>query len=278
MPTPTIDLAVAAAPRGLTPRQRHAAGQFTQYGLLVLIVAAVVFAVSRNPAYVAEQMFNLDTVAQMLPLMPLAFLNTLQYMLAGFAVGLTGGLVLALMKLYLVGPFRWLATIYIEFFRGIPALLVITTVGFVVPILLGHDLPSFTLKIALALGAVSAAYVAETLRAGIQAVPKGQIEASRSLGMSQAQALTTVIIPQGFRIVMPPLTNEVIALTKDTSLVYMLGLLTQDMEITAVASNQLTSASGGLTPLFLGGLCYLIITVPLGFVARHLEKKTKAQR
>ena len=76
----------------------------------------------------------------------------------------------------------------------------------------------------LALGLVAAAYMAETIRAGIQAVPKGQMEAARSLGMSHGRAMVSIIIPQAFRIVLPPLTNELILLIKDSSLVYLLGL------------------------------------------------------
>ena len=80
----------------------------------------------------------------------------------------------------------------------------------------------------LALGLVGAAYMAETIRAGIQAVPKGQMEAARSLGMPQGRAMISIVIPQAFRIILPPLTNELILLTKDSSLVYVLGLALTD--------------------------------------------------
>ena len=82
-------------------------------------------------------------------------------------------------------------------------------------------------SIAIGLGLTAAAYMAETIRAGIQAVPKGQMEAARTLGMSHFTAMRTIVIPQAFRIVIPPLTNELILLTKDSSLAYVLGVTAQ---------------------------------------------------
>jgi polar amino acid transport system permease protein len=121
---------------------------------------------------------------------------------------------------------------------------------------------------------VSAAYIAETLRAGIQAVPAGQVEAARSLGMSHTRTLWTVVVPQAFRIVLPPMTNEFILLTKDTSLVFLAGLLTSEYELTKIGRDALSSSTGGLTPLFVVGACYLLITLPLGQVVRILERRT----
>ena len=86
--------------------------------------------------------------------------------------------------------------------------------------------------VTLALGLVGGAYMAETIRAGIQAVPKGQMEAARSLGMSHSRAMVSIVIPQAFRIILPPLTNELILLTKDSSLVYILGLSLEEYELT----------------------------------------------
>ena len=124
----------------------------------------------------------------------------------------------------------------------------------------------------LALGGVGAAYMAETIRAGIQAVPKGQVEAARSLGMSQSRAMITIVIPQAFRIILPPLTNELILLTKDSSLIYILGLFREQYELTKFGRETL-SRSPSLTPILIAGLCYLIITLPLGYLSRYLERR-----
>ncbi len=115
-----------------------------------------------------------------------ALKNTILYTACGFAFGLALGLVLALMRLSSVGPYRWMATMFIEFFRGVPALVVFLALSVGVPTAFpGYAVPGDVLGTAtIALGLVGAAYMAETIRAGIQAVPKGQTEAARSLGMS----------------------------------------------------------------------------------------------
>jgi polar amino acid transport system permease protein len=119
--------------------------------------------------------------------------------------------------------------------------------------------------------------MAETIRAGIQAVPKGQAEAARSLGMSHGRAMRSIVIPQAFRIIVPPLTNEVILLTKDSSLVAILGVTAGTKELTKFgrdALNQLVNP----TPLVIAGLCYLLITVPLSLVVRRLEARNNRAR
>ena len=149
-----------------------------------------------------------------------ALRNTILYTLLAFVFGLVFGLVLALMRLSSVAPYRWLATAYIELFRGLPALLVLFMVGYGVPLAFpDREIPGGLYgSVALGLGLTAAAYMAETIRAGIQAVPKGQMEAARTLGMSHTRAMVSIVIPQAFRIVIPPLTNELILLTKDSSL------------------------------------------------------------
>lgn len=261
--------------RRWSPRRRARAIRTAQYAVIVVVLAAV--ALSIDWSNVGENFFNAAAAADIASSIPRAFLNTLQYTLAGFAVGLSLGTLLALMRLSSVRPYRWAATVYIEFFRGIPALLVVLSFGYAVPIAFGIQIPSVTLKAALALGMVSAAYIAETLRAGLQAVPRGQVEAARSLGMSHARTLRLVVVPQAFRIVLPPMTNEFILLTKDTSLIYLLGLAPAQFDLTKLGQNALNQGTGGLTPLFLIGACYLLITLPLGQLARYLEKRTGAR-
>src|SRR5699024_974824 len=108
-------------------------------------------------------------------------------------------IVLALMRLSSVGVYRWIAFVYIEFFRGLPALVVFLVMGFGLPVAFpGFILPQLVV-IMIALALVSSAYMAETIRAGIQAVPKGQVEAARSLGMSSSRAMFTIVLPQAMR-------------------------------------------------------------------------------
>jgi polar amino acid transport system permease protein len=167
--------------------------------------------------------------------------------------------------------YRWVASIYIEFFRGLPALLVVIAIGFGVPLAFQIQVDR-TVSITAALGIVGSAYIAETIRAGIQAVPKGQVEAARSLGMSPARTMLFVVIPQAFRIILPPLTNELILLTKDSSLAFLLGT-TLDQQELAQFGRAALNQNPGLTPILVVGLCYLIITLPLSYLARRLERR-----
>ncbi len=271
-PDAAVPPRLPAARRRTSPRRRQRIIRGVQYG--VLLVALVVIVVATDWARVGTQLFNPAVAADMASSLPGALKNTVVYTIAAFAIGLSLGTVLALMRLSSVGPYRWIATLYIEFFRGIPALLVVIAFGYAVPIALGVRIESVVAKAGLALGMVSAAYIAETLRAGIQAVPTGQVEAARSLGMSPTRTLVQVVIPQAFRIVLPPMTNELILLTKDTSLISVVGLLPTQFDLTKVGRDMLNSATGGLTALFVVGACYLVITIPLGLVARWLERRT----
>lgn len=255
----------------MTRRQRARAFRGVQYGVLVLAVLLLVAFADWET--IRHAFFNVEAASTQFPeIFATALVNTVIYTALGFALGLGVGLVLALMKLSSVGPYRWLATVYIEFFRGIPALLVFIALGYGVPLAFGIKFDIYSTA-AIALGLVGSAYIAETLRAGIQAVPPGQVEAARSLGMSQARTTVTVVIPQAFRIILPPLTNELILLTKDSSLIYLLGLARDEYELAKFGREGL-NATGSLTPILLAGLCYLIITVPLGYLSRYLERRT----
>ncbi|MFI0464836.1 amino acid ABC transporter permease [Saccharopolyspora sp. 5N102] len=255
---------------GLGRRQKARLNRGIQYA--VLIVVAIVVAVVADWGSIARAFFNVDVaIAQFPAVITTALVNTIIYTALGFGFGLGLGILLALMKMSPVGPYRWIATGYIELFRGLPALLVFIALGFGVPIAfqLRFDIYSTAM---LALGLVGAAYMAETIRAGVQAVPKGQIEAARSLGMSPTRTMVTVVMPQAFRIILPPLTNELILLTKDSSLIYLLGLASDQYELAKFGRAALNEYAS-LTPLLVAGLCYLIITIPLSRVSDLLERK-----
>ena len=256
----------------MSPRRRALLSRRLQYAGLVVVV--LVLALTVDWARFSAAFLNPEAVRAVLPALPRAALNTLAYTLAAFAIGLTLGVMLALMKLSTVRVWRVLATGYIEFFRGIPALLVVLAFGYGVPAAFEIRFDSVVLQIAIALGVVSAAYIAETLRAGIQAVPKGQVEPARSLGMSTTSTLVRVVVPQAFRIVLPPLTNEIVLLLKDTSLVFALALAVTDYDLTRVGRNALSQPGGGLTSIVAVGVVYLLLTIPLSSLTRWLEKTT----
>ena len=256
----------------LSPRRRAQRIRIIQYAVLgLLVLAAVLLADGQQ---IVNVFFRPDLIQKAIgPALGMALVNTILYSIGAFIFGLVLGTVLALMKLSKIGPYRWLATGYIEFFRGVPAIIVLLAFG-----LLGIAFPGMKFPLApfgtvwTALGMVSAAYMAETIRAGIQAVPKGQVEAARSLGMPAGMATRRIVMPQAFRIVTPPLTNELILLVKDSSLVYVLGLTTGAFELTKFG-REMSSTNSNLTPLIVAGFCYLLITLPLTRLVRRMEAR-----
>jgi polar amino acid transport system permease protein len=183
--------------------------------------------------------------------------------LLGFALAL----VLALMRISRLVVLRWPAAIYVEFIRGTPLLVQILIVWLVFPFF-GLKLPIFWAG-ALALIINTTAYQAEAIRAGIQGIPTGQMEAAASLGMSHLQAMRFVILPQAFRLTLPALGNEFIILLKDTSLVSVIGVV----ELTQVG--RIISARTFLVlEVWLGvALVYFVMTYALSTGLRRLEKR-----
>ena len=186
---------------------------------------------------------------------------------ASIALGFVGGLALCLVRLYAAAPLRAAARGYIDVLRSIPLLVLLVLVYYALPFV-GLRLTSFAAA-TTALSLVSSAYTAEILRAGIEAIPKGQSEAAAALGLGFFDIMRDVILPQALRIVVPPLTNNCINVLKDTALasvVAMPELLKQATQAQALAANP--------SPLIGAALLYLALLLPLvrlvgGFEARH---------
>ena len=221
-------------------------------------------------------MFQWDIVKTQFPdILTGAAKNTLVFTVLGFTGGLSFGLLFALMRLSTIKPYRWFAATYIEIFRGIPLLVTLLILGFGIPIATGWRWPSPYLQGAIPLSLVASAYMAETIRAGIEAVPKGQMEAARSLGMSHVRAMTTIIIPQALRIIVPPLTNEFVLLIKDTSLISVLGVTAATKDLARFGRDGVNQTANA-TPLIVAGLVYLAMTLPLTQLVAWMERRTKA--
>ena len=173
----------------------------------------------------------------------------------------------------LYGP-RWLAIpleAYVEVLRGTPLLLQLFVIYYVLPRFIGVKMPAFSAGV-LGLAINYSAYEAENYRAGLLAIPRGQMEAALSLGMSTRTALRRVIIPQAVRIVIPPVTNDFIALFKDTSVCSMISVIELTGMYRTLFSDhpRLMLEFGAMTALL-----YLVMSYPLSLVARRMETRFK---
>lgn len=190
-------------------------------------------------------------------------------------LGLVVGLVLAML---LIAARWWLRTparIYVDVFRGLPAIVTVS--------LIGIGLPSAGIKpfgqsplgyAVLAVGLINAAYIAEIFRSGIQSVPTGQTEAGRSLGMSHMATLLLIVVPQGIRNVLPALANQFIIAVKESSLVYLLGLAVGERELYFIAQ-QAQSVTYNSSSFVAAGLVYIVFTVPLTHLVNWFDRRLR---
>ncbi len=257
-------------------------------GLLYLVLIALVLwlAISADWPAIRANFFDAETWRALWPeIITVGAVNTIKYTIIAFGGGLLLAMILALMRLSPVAPYRWIATAFVEFFRGLPALVVILFMALGVPLALGWSFPEITwltmgstaTAAVFALVLVGAAYMAETLRAGLQAVPKGQSEAARSLGMSKTRTLLTIELPQALRVVIPPLTNEFVLLLKDTSLISVAGMQAVERDLTAFGQNGLTTYSNA-SPLLAIAVMYLLISLPITRLVAWMEKRQRRAR
>lgn len=240
---------------------------------VVFMVVTVVFLIAVDWPRVIDTMFRPELVReQFFGILTTAAKNTIIFTVFGFSGGLVLGLALALMRLSRSKPYRWASATYIDVVRGIPLLLWIILIGLGIPIALGIRIPGTYGAGSVALALVAAAYMAETIRAGIEAVDRGQMEAARSLGMSYSKAMIFIILPQAFRLMIPPLTNEFILLLKDTSLVSAIGVTLANKELTRWGREGVID-NANATPLVVAGLVYLAMTIPMTRLVALLEKR-----
>ena len=200
--------------------------------------------------------------------------NTIELSIVAFATGIIIGLIMGIGRTSGFLPYRIFASVYVEGVRGLPLLLQLLFVNFGLPYFVSSLMNSeFNIDIftacVIALSVNSGAYMGEIFKAGIEAVHKGQIEAARSLGMTQGQALRYIILPQAFKIVLPALGNEFIALIKDSSI----GLVISLPEIVYWAKSMGALYYNSFTPILAAGIVYLLITIPLGRAVQYMEKR-----
>jgi len=226
-----------------------------------------------------HQYFDLNIIGDNFTFVLRGFGQTLELSIVSGILALFWGLILSLLRQTpgrAAAPLRFVSIAYIDIFRGVPLLLTILLIsgslpfvftgslGFIgIPRWFGKSDPFWYGVIAITL--TYGAYMAEVYRAGIEAVPHGQMEAARSLGMNHGQAMRHVIVPQAVRKVIPPLLNDFIALMKDTSLVGVIGMI-EVVEAGRTVQGETFNSSA----LTLGAILFVLVTIPLARVVDRL--------
>jgi polar amino acid transport system substrate-binding protein len=215
------------------------------------------------------------TLAVYFPLLLEGALVTIQITVLSMALAMIIGLIVALPRLYAPGFIKLMATIYIEFFRGIPVLLLLYFLYYGLPEISEYYKWSFSMKLppmqaaVFGFGLNYGAYLAEVYRAGISSIPIGQWEAGASLGMTRLHTFRRIILPQAIRVILPPMTNDFVALFKDTSIVSIIAIVELTKTYQILAKSSLKYLEIGLVTAML----YLIMSVPLGYLSRYLEHR-----
>jgi polar amino acid transport system substrate-binding protein len=202
-----------------------------------------------------------------LPLLLKAAVTTAELSVLSMALAVTAGLVLVLLRLYGTGLVSWLAQAYVEVMRGTPLLIQLFLIYYGLPEI-GIRLNAFCAAV-LGLGLNYAASEAENYRAGIQAIPRGQTEAALALGMTRWQTLRQVVLPQATRVVIPPVTNDFIAMFKDTSIVSVITMVELTKQYGMLASSNSDYIVVGL----MTAAIYFGLSYPASIFARWLEAR-----
>lgn len=202
-----------------------------------------------------------------MPILGEAAITTIVLSVLSMIIAIILGLIIALTRVYAPRPLSFLATTYIEVIRGTPLLIQLFFIYYALPSI-GINMDPFSAAI-LGLGLNYSAYEAENYRAGLFSVPRGQMEAAVSLGMSRRQALKHIIIPQAIRLVIPPVTNDFISLLKDTSLVSVIAMAELTKRYLELSATYYDYIGTGI----IVAIIYLIIGLPFVKLSKYLEKR-----
>jgi polar amino acid transport system permease protein len=244
---------------------------------VVLGTLFIVLVTSPGWEIVKKTFFDIDYGRQVFPTVIAGLWINLQLtFIGGFCIGAIamGLALLRTTKSPALTPFRFLATAYVDIFRGAPLILIILLVGFGVPALRLKGISSNVIFLGtVAVVLTYSAYVAEVIRSGILSIHPSQRAAARSLGLTSGQTMRYVVLPQAIRRVVPPLLNDFVSLLKDTGLVSILGVTD------AVRAAQINaSRTFNYTPYVVAAVLFLLITIPMTrYTDRAIRQRTNAQ-
>jgi His/Glu/Gln/Arg/opine family amino acid ABC transporter permease subunit len=194
--------------------------------------------------------------------------GTLRLAIPAIGLGFALGIVVGLARLSSAAWIRVPATMYVELFRGVPLVMVIFWIWFIVPQLLGRSIPEYGVALA-AFVIFEAAYFGEIVRAGVQSVSRGQVEAATALGMTAAKTMIWVVLPQALRNMVPSLVTQVIVLFKDTSLASIIGYVDLTKAAQIVNNREIRPFE---LYLFIA-IVYWICTYSMSLLARRFERR-----
>ena len=212
--------------------------------------------------------FDFSLIVDSLPLLLQGAVVTIEITAIAVGLGLVFGLITSICRLSRVRALEILAACYVNIIRGTPMLVQIFLIYFALPMVIGERINPFIAAVA-ACSVNSGAYVSEIFRAGIQSVDNGQMEAGRSLGLSWGQTMFYIILPQAFKNVIPPLGNEFISMTKETSLVSVIGF----EELTRRGQLIIAKTYGSFEIWMTVAAFYLIMTLGIARLVSYLEKR-----
>ncbi|MDI3480380.1 MAG: polar amino acid transport system permease protein [Tepidanaerobacteraceae bacterium] len=210
---------------------------------------------------------DFEYMKSLIPILGMGAVTTVELTLLSIIFGTFIGLLLALMKISSNVMLSRAAGFYIYVMRGTPLLLQLFAIYYGGPSI-GVNLPPFVAAV-LGMSANSAAYVAEIIRAGIQSIDKGQMEAAKALGMTYGQAMRRIILPQAYRRLIPPMGNEFIALLKDSSLVSTIAMV----ELMRVAQQMYANSFKPIEVFTMAGIYYLILTSVFTVIFGKMERR-----
>lgn len=214
--------------------------------------------------------FDWNVVQIALPLLGRGLLVTLQIALAAGVLSILLGFALGLLSLSGIRPIEWVVRAYVDFVRGTPLLIQIFLVFFALPPL-GLRLSEVAAGI-VALAINTSAYVAETVRGGVGSIERGQTEAAKAIGMRRPAILTYILLPQALRPMLPPLTNELISMTKNTSLLSVISVY----ELTRAGQAIVSTYFAPFEIYLLLALYYYVTIKALSWLSRRIEARTPA--
>ena len=203
-----------------------------------------------------------------------ALFLTWKLTLLSFVPGFVLGVVVTVLRLLPLPPLRWVLTVYVEIFRNIPSVALLIFIVFALPdlnVVIDYE-PSVVLTLAL----VCSAFTADYLRAGINTIPGGQVEAALSLGLRPLQVITTVVLPQALRSVVQPMTSLLIALMLSTSLASQVPF--PGRELTALVSKIANDSAVGIPAFVVAAAMYVATGLLIGWAGARLEKKLRILR